>query len=89
MTMQEKLQIHEEIEKSNDKLARRWKLKNIHYEMVMNGQMQEAREVLRLLRRGRITLWLDDISWNVQTALENNGFQVIYSRNGNKAYACA
>ena len=89
MTMQEKLQIHDEIEKSNDKLARRWKLKNLHHEMVMNGQMWEANVVLRLLRRGHITLWLDDISWNVQTALEDNGFTVIYGRNGNAAYASA
>ena len=87
MTMKEKLKIHAEIERENRENVKRWKAMELYTKLVRAGQLEEARMILRLLRNGHITLWLGDIDWNVQCALESISFPVWYSRNGNKAEA--
>lgn len=65
----------------------RQKVKKLYSTFVRRGYFYEARRLLELLKYGSITLRLDDVSWNVQTALEDSGFSVWYSRNGNTARA--
>lgn len=89
MTMAERIQNHEEIEKANDKLFRRWKTKELHHKMIMDGRMDEAREVLYFLRKGHITLGLGDTDCVVELALTDLGYYVWYSRNGYTARVSA
>ena len=49
--------------------------------------MQIARHLLYLLRKGRISLGLGDIEWEVEHLLEGLGVPIRYSRNFNVAYA--
>ena len=87
MTQKERLAVHAEIVRQNAQNVKRWKVKRLYSAFVRGGQFSEGRMVLRLLRDGLITMRLDDVSWNVQTALEHIGHPVWYSRNGCKAEA--
>lgn len=61
-----------------EKKIRRYKLMDAH---------REAQLVLRLLREGKVTLWLDDDSWAVESLCEGLGCRIWYSGNGNRAVA--
>lgn len=87
MTMKEKIQVHCQIEEENREKLDRWKAMEIYHQFCGNGQLLEGWLVLRLLRKGSVTLGLCDEDWNVQTALEKAGLYVWYSRNGNTAKA--
>lgn len=87
MTMKERLEVHADIERQNVEHARRHKLKWLYVRLVRRGELEEARLVLRLLRRGYLCMGLGDIDWNVQTALESIGHPVHFSRNGYRAWA--
>lgn len=87
MSMKELIKVHAEIEQQNRKNVKRWKAKEIYRRFIRNGQFFEGREILRLLRNGSVTLWLGDTDWNVQTALEDAGFHIWFSRDGYKAVA--
>jgi hypothetical protein len=82
MTMAERLEMQDEINKTNSKRIMRWKVMNLHREQVKRGEMEEAHLVLRLLRRRVVKLYLDDTSWNVQMALEDIGCKINCMRNG-------
>ena len=85
MTMAERIEVYEEIEKANRKNLMRMKVKALHTEMVMDGRMYEARKVLHFLRDGSVHLWLGDTDWAVECALTDIGYKPHYSRNGNTA----
>lgn len=58
-----------------------------HRELVKKGLYRQAQLVLRLLRDGKITLWLDDDSYAVEVLCERLGCGIWYSSNGNRAVA--
>lgn len=66
---------------------RRYKVMEAHIELVRKGAYREARLVLRLLREGKVILWLDDVSWNVESLLEGLGCRIWYDRRGYKVVA--
>ncbi len=70
-----------------EKKIRRYKLMDAHRELVRKGLYRQAQLVLRLLREGKVTLWLDDDSWAVESLCEGLGCRIWYSGNGNKAVA--
>ena len=65
-----------------DKKILRYKLMDVHRELVRRGKLLEAREILRLLRKGRIKLGLDNVSLNVESLCEELGCRISYSRSG-------
>lgn len=65
-----------------EKKIRRYKLMDTHRNLVKEGKLLEAREILYLLRKGNIKLGLDDISWNVENLCERLGCKIICRRNG-------
>lgn len=87
MTMQERLKVHADIERQNRENVKRYNIGTLHMTFVRRGQFDEAHMLLRLLRNGVLRMGLDDVSWNVQTALESIKHPVRYSHNGNSAYA--
>ena len=87
MTPKDILQVHADIERQNKRNVKRWKVEKLHVDLVRRGQFADARMILRLLRNGYIKMYLDDVSWNVQTALEKIGHPVWYAPNGNTASA--
>lgn len=70
-----------------EKKIRRYKLMDIQREFVKKGEYEVARLLLKLLRDGKVTLWLDDTSWSVERICEELGCYIWYSSNGNKAVA--
>ncbi len=70
-----------------EKKIKRHKLMDIHRELVRKGEYEVARMLLKLLRYGKVTLWLDDVSWSVERICEELGCHIWYSSNGNKAVA--
>ena len=70
-----------------EKKIRRYKFMDLHRELTRKGQYGAARKVLTLLAKGKVTLWLDDDSWAVETVCEQLGCYIWYDRNGNKAVA--
>lgn len=70
-----------------EKKIRRYKLMDIHRELVRKGECEVAKLLLKLLIYGRVTLWLDDTSWSVERICEETGCNIWYSSNGNKAVA--
>lgn len=60
----------------------RYKVMDAHRTLVKEGKFLEARELLRLLRKGHIKLWLDDVSWNVESLCEKLGCKIFYSSRG-------
>lgn len=65
-----------------EKKILRYKLMDTHRKLVREGKLLEAREVLRLLRKGRVKLGLDDVSWEVERLCEELGCRVHYSSRG-------
>lgn len=66
---------------------RRYKLMDAHRELIRKGEYREARLVLWLLRDGKVTLWLDDVSYAVESLCERMGCRIWYDRRGYKAVA--
>lgn len=63
----------------------RYKVMDKHRELVRAGKLLEARELLRLLRKGKIKLGLGDIDWEVERICEELGCRINYSGRG---YTC-
>lgn len=70
-----------------EKKIRRYKIMDLHRELTRKGQYGAARKVLTLLAEGKVTLWLDDDSYTVESACEKFGCHIWYAGNGNKAVA--
>lgn len=60
----------------------RYKVMDVHRALVKEGKLLEARELLRLLRKGYIKLGLDDVSWNVESLCEKLGCKILYNNRG-------
>lgn len=65
-----------------EKKILRYKLMDAHRNLVREGKLLEAREVLRLLREGRLKLGLGDVSWEVERLCEELGCRISYSSRG-------
>ena len=61
----------------------RYNIMNMHREYVRAGMYKEARLLLILLRRERLSLGLGDEANTVEHLLENMGLKPTYSRNYN------
>lgn len=66
-----------------ERKIRRYRLMDAHRELVRSGKYSEAKEVLSLLRKGRVKLGLSDCDWMVEKLCEDMGFRIGYSINGN------
>lgn len=60
----------------------RYKVMDVHRALVKEGKLLEARELLRLLRKGYIKLGLDDVSWNVESLCEKLECKILYNSRG-------
>lgn len=58
-----------------------------HMELIRKGLYRQAQLVLRALREGKVTLWLDDDSWAVESLLEGLGCRIWYDGKGYRAVA--
>lgn len=67
---------------SLEKKIRRYKLMDIHRELIRTGKFQEARLILKLLRKGSIKLYLSDMDFSVECICEDLGCRINYGRNG-------
>lgn len=65
-----------------EKKILRYKLMDAHRNLVREGKLLEAKELLRLLRKGRVKLGLDDVSWEVERICEDLGCRINYSSRG-------
>lgn len=63
----------------------RHKLIDEHLKLVKKGKYNQARLILRLLRRGKIKLGLGDDCWAVEMICEDIGCHINYSSNGYSA----
>lgn len=70
-----------------EKKIRRYKIMDAHRAFVKAGEFRRAQLLLILLRKGSVTLWLDDDSYAVEMLLEELGCKIWYSSNGNRAVA--
>lgn len=62
-----------------EKKIRKYKLMDVHRELVKQGKLLEARRVLTLLRNGKISLGLDDTDWAVERLCGDAGCHISYS----------
>lgn len=69
------------------KKLRRYKIMEAHMDLIRKGLYRQAQLVLRALREGKITLWLDDDSWAVENLLEGLGCRIWYDGRGYRAVA--
>ena len=60
---------------------------DFHRKMVKKGQYKEAKILYDLLRKGKVSLGLDDSSWVVQEICESLGCRINYKRCGYSAVA--
>lgn len=58
-----------------------------HMGLIRKGLYRQAQLVLRALREGKVTLWLDNDSWAVESLLEELGCRIWYDSRGNRAVA--
>lgn len=70
-----------------EKKIRRYKIMDAHREFVRAGKYQQARAILQLLRKGKVSLGLGDESWEVESFLETVGCRFSYGRGGYTATA--
>lgn len=66
---------------------RRYKLMDVHRELIRKGLYKRAWLVLRALTEGKVNLGLDDDSWAVESLLERLGCHIWYDSRGNRATA--
>ena len=89
MTMKERLEMHCQIERGNERKLNEWKAKKLisefHLLLVREGRYDDAYLLLRLLRNGTVRLGLYDSASRVEHLLENLGFKARYGRNYNTA----
>lgn len=65
----------------------RYKVMEKHMELVRIGKFKQAQLLLQLLRRGKVKLYLDDISYEVEILLEELGCRFSYDCRGFTATA--
>lgn len=65
-----------------EKKIRRYKLMDAHRELVRTGKLYEAYLVLKLLRKGKLKLYLGDADWNVEKLCEDLGCKFGYNSRG-------
>jgi hypothetical protein len=70
-----------EVMKMLERKIRRYKLMDIHREMVKKGKFLSAKIILKLLRTGHIKLGLSDEEWEIESICEKIGCRIRYSRN--------
>lgn len=73
--------------KDLEKKIRRYKLMDMHRDMVRSGNLRAAKILLKMLRDGKVSLGLDDDSYTVETACEKVGCYIYYDRRGYTAVA--
>lgn len=66
---------------------RRYKIMGAHRALIRKGLYRQAQLVMKSLADGKVTLWLDDDSWAVESLLEGMGCRIWYDGRGNKAVA--
>lgn len=64
----------------------RYKIMELHMNLVKSGHYLEAKLILRLLLQGNLTLYLSDAEWHVECELEKLGCSISYSYTGNKSH---
>ncbi len=67
---------------SLNKNIRKYKIMEKHIELTKTGNYLAARNLLLLLRNGRVRLGLGDEDWETESCLEDIGCPVSYSRDG-------
>lgn len=71
-----------------NKKIRRYKLIDIHRDLIRTGKMEEARKILLLLKNGKLDLWLMRYAgWNVKVICEKLGCRMCYKGDGRFARA--
>lgn len=70
-----------------EKKIGRYKIMEAHMGLIRKGLYRQAQLVLRALREGKVTLWLDNDSWAVESLLEELGCRIWYDSRGNRAVA--
>lgn len=70
-----------------EKKIRRYKIMDAHRALIRKGLYRQAQLAMRVLRDGKVTLWLGDDDWAVESLLEGLGCPIWYSGNGNRAVA--
>lgn len=68
-----------EVDRMLEKKIRRYKLMDAHRELVKQGKLLEARQLLKLLRNGKISLGLGDVDCAVEKLCEDAGCHISYS----------
>lgn len=58
----------------------KYRLIEAHIKAVEDGDYEVARKILRLLRKKRTAVGLDDVSHKVETIAENCGCRINYTR---------
>ena len=66
---------------------RRYKIMDAHRALIRKGLYRQAQLVMKSLADGKVTLWLDDDSWAVESLLEGMGCRIWHDGRGNKAVA--
>lgn len=62
-----------------EKKIRKYKLMDTHREWVRQGKLLEARQLLKLLKNGKISLGTGDADWAVEKLCEDAGCHISYS----------
>ena len=77
------------MDKGVNTMSHREQIMQLHRQLATGSpqDMQVAKRLLYLLRKGRITLGLGDVEWEVENLLEGLGVRMRYSRNGNTVQA--
>ena len=57
---------------------RRYKIMDAHRALIRKGLYRQAQLVMKSLADGKVTLWLDDDSWAVESLLEGMGCRIWY-----------
>lgn len=65
----------------------RYKVMEKHIELVRTGKFKQAQLLLQLLRKGKVKLYLDDVSYEVEILLEELGCRFNYDCRGYTATA--
>lgn len=64
---------------------RKYKIMDIHRQLVRSGNLEVARILLQLLRDSRVHLGLDDDSWDAERICDDLGCYIHYDRFGYSA----
>ena len=62
-----------------EKKIRKYRLMDAHRKLIRQGKLLEARQLLKLLRNGTISLGLRDTDWAVEKLCEDAGCHISYS----------